>query len=109
MARKHITAVEQSIVNVLLERGYDIERDRALFDQAHDYGEMWSVKDKLLQDIAERGVNIVQPSGVQKKNDSVDCLVRVNAQMLKILAYLKIEPTDVVVTDEEVDETDDGL
>lgn len=106
--RNHIPAVEQSIVNVLIERGFDIAKDRALFDQAHDYGEMWGVKEKLLQDIAERGVTIVQPSGVQKKNDSVDCLVRVNAQMLKILAYLKIEPAEVE-TCEEVDESDDGL
>lgn len=72
--RNHIPAVEQSIVNVLIERGFDIAKGRALFDQAHDYGEMWGVKEKLLQDIAERGVTIVQPSGVQKKNDSVDCL-----------------------------------
>lgn len=52
--RNHIPAVEQSIVNVLIERGFDIAKGRALFDQAHDYGEMWGVKEKLLQDIAEQ-------------------------------------------------------
>lgn len=30
--RNHIPAVEQSIVNVLIERGFDIAKDRALFD-----------------------------------------------------------------------------
>ena len=43
-----------------------------------------------------------------KKNDSVDSLVKTNAQMLKILNYLKVEPSDIVEEQEE-DETDDGL
>ena len=71
--RNHIPAVEQSIVNVLIERGFDIAKDRALFDQAHDYGEMWGVKEKLLQDIAERGVTIVQPSGRKTTASTASC------------------------------------
>ena len=53
-------------------------------------------------------MSIVQPSGVVKKNDSVGEMVRVSAQMLKILQFLKIEPSDVQVEQEE-DESPDGL
>lgn len=106
--RDTTSAVEQCIIDILDDRGYEIDRDKVLYEQAHDYGDLWRVKELLLQDIHERGVSIVQPSGVVKKNDSVGEMVRVNAQMLKILQFLKIEPTDVQI-EPEYDGSSDGL
>ena len=106
--RDNLSQVERNIIDILEDRGYDRERDKVLFEQAHDYGDLWRVKELLLTDVHKRGVSIVQPSGVIKKNDSVGEMVRVSAQMLKILQFLKIEPFDVQVEQEE-DESPDGL
>lgn len=64
-----------------------------------DYMELWNIKNLLIEDIRERGVSVVwnnggNQSGV-KKNDSVNELVRVNAQMLKILSELGIRGADI--------------
>lgn len=64
-----------------------------------DYMELWNIKNLLIADINERGVNVEWnngggQSGV-KKNDSVNELVRVNAQMLKILSELGIRGADI--------------
>ena len=106
------TKVEKALNAILIARGNDPVTDYPLFDLAADYGNLWRVKDMLLQDIAERGVQVRWQNGENsfglKKNDSVDSLVKTNAQMLKILNYLKVEPSDIV-EDQEEDETDDGL
>lgn len=106
------TKVEKALNAILIARGNDPVNDYPLFDLAADYGNLWRVKDMLLQDIAERGVQVRWQNGENsfglKKNDSVDSLVKTNAQMLKILNYLKVEPSDIV-EDQEEDETDDGL
>lgn len=64
-----------------------------------DYMELWNIKNLLIADINERGVNVEWnngggQSGV-KKNDLVNELVRVNAQMLKILSELGIRGADI--------------
>lgn len=64
-----------------------------------DYMELWNIKNLLIADINVRGVNVEWnngggQSGV-KKNDSVNELVRVNAQMLKILSELGIRGADI--------------
>ena len=64
-----------------------------------DYMELWNIKNLLIADINTRGVNVEWnngggQSGV-KKNDSVNELVRVNAQMLKILSELGIRGADI--------------
>lgn len=100
--------VEKAIVAILTDRGYDPQKDLPFFSQARDYGDLWRVKEMLLQDISERGVTIVQTNGAVKKNDSVDAAVRVNAQMLKILAFLKIDP-DEIGGDQEEEFIGDGL
>lgn len=65
-------------------------------DLVDDYLGLWDAKQGLLQDIRERGVTVAVTTnaGVTnlRKNDSVGELVKVNAQMLKLLAALDIEP-----------------
>lgn len=65
-------------------------------DLVDDYLGLWDAKQGLLQDIRERGVavEVTTNAGVTnvRKNDSVGELVKVNAQMLKLLDALNIEP-----------------
>jgi hypothetical protein len=60
-----------------------------------DYMELWISKCLLIDDIARRGVTIKYNNGGgqsgMKKNDSVDLLIRVNGQMLKLLSELGIK------------------
>lgn len=68
-------------------------------DLVEDYMNMWITKQLLIEDIKERGVRVRYDNGGgqsgYKKNDSVDQNIKVNAQMLKLLAELKLSPSDV--------------
>lgn len=73
-------------------------------DLVEDYMSMWDTKNKLIADIQERGVaveNITQAGVNIKKNDSVGDLVRINAQMLKLLSELGIKPAQAEVDGDE--------
>lgn len=77
-------------------------------DLVDDYMNLWKTKNHLQVDIKKRGVQVSYnngggQSGV-KKNDSVEQQLKVNMQMLKILAYLDLKPTRVEgeATDEDM-------
>lgn len=76
-------------------------------DLVDDYMELYDTKKKLIKDIKERGVvSKYQNSETQwgyKKNDSVDQLLKVNQQMLKLLDALGIKPSQ----DGDVDEDEE--
>ena len=93
----------QSKINKLRE---DIKADLVLqfkardfnsitfLDLIDDYMEFWDIKNRLIQDIKTRGVNVKWHNGKQeglKKNDSTGDLVKINNQMLKILDQLNLE------------------
>lgn len=64
-------------------------------DLVEDYMCLWDAKTKLAADIKKRGakVEIVTASAVNiKTNDSISDLLKVNAQMLKILDSLGMKP-----------------
>lgn len=66
-------------------------------DLINDYMSFWITKGALQKDILDRGISCKYNNGGgqtgYKKNDSVAELVKVNAQMLKILAELNLRPT----------------
>ena len=66
-------------------------------DLIADYMELWVTKTLLQEDIQLRGVSVEYNNGGgqtgRKKNESVDQLLKVNAQMLKILSDLGIKTT----------------
>ena len=78
---------------------------RHFYDLIDDYLKMWDIKNKLIKDIEERGVSVFwQNSPTQsgyKKNDSVTDLIKVNAQMLKILQQLNLKVDEAVDGDDE--------
>ena len=105
----------QSKINKLRE---DIKADLVLqfkardlncitfLDLIDDYMEFWDIKNRLIQDIKTRGVNIKWHNGKQeglKKNDSTGDLVKINNQMLKILDQLNLEAPPQTKEDEDDD------
>lgn len=73
-----------------------VSEQKHFLDLINDYMAMWDIKGNLIADIRERGavVPYTSNSGTvnMKKNDSNDQLLKVNAQMLKILSDLGLHP-----------------
>jgi hypothetical protein len=65
-------------------------------DLVNDYMHIWNIAKKLEKDIEKRGVSVeyVSNTGVSnfKKNESIDLLLKTNAQILKLLGQLGIKP-----------------
>lgn len=73
-------------------------------DLVEDYMSLWDVKNRLIQDIQEKGVSIRWTNGKQsgfKRNDSVVDLPKISAQMIKIREYLGLKPSKA---DEDYDD-----
>lgn len=105
MAKKHVVTkpkqrakIKKSLIGQLTDMGANNEHFEDLIE---DYLALFDIKNRLISDIDERGVTVEwQNSSTQKgykKNDSVSELVKVNAQMLKILQQLEITTREVVV------------
>ena len=95
-------AIERELIEQLKEKG----AIRAHYmDLVNDYMSLWDIKNQLIMDIKMRGVYVEwQNSETQygsKKNDSVGELLKVNGQMLKILAELGIRGADIKAAEEE--------
>ena len=75
--------------------------EKYFLDLIDDYMSLWDTKTKLVADIEERGVKVknTSNSGVvnYKKNESIDLLIKTNAQMLKMLNELGIKASKVEV------------
>ncbi len=104
MSRKSKATIRKEIKKDLFDQ---LERNgtfgRFFEDLIEDYMKLWDTKNKLLEDIERRGVSVSYDNGGGqkgvKKNDSVDQVIRVNAQMLKILDNLSIKPSSGDVGD----------
>lgn len=98
------TSLRKEIKRDLLDQ---LERNGTIgkyyLDLVDDYMKLWDTKNLLIADIDERGavVNYVSNNGTinKKKNESVGDLLKVNAQMTKLLDSLGIEPAQVAVDD----------
>lgn len=71
-----------------------------------DYMSMWDIKNKLLRDIKKRGIDIKWDNGGGqkgiKKNDSLNQLYKINAEMLSIRKELGLQPAkNKAVADED--------
>ena len=100
-AKKYLESEEyQKIKTDLLDQ---MERNGTTgeyyLDLVNDYMDMWVTKCMLVDDIQERGATICYDNGGgqkgKKKNDSIDQRIKVNAQMLKLLAEIGIKPSRV--------------
>ena len=106
MARPRKSDIRQDLIDQLERNGVVGQH---YLDLIEDYMALWSVKRALLADIKKRGVAVEYQNGKNqwgtKKNDSVSELVKVSAQMLKILGELGLRGADFeAVTDDGDDE-----
>lgn len=82
--------------DLLLQLKLNDTEEKMFLDLVEDYMSLWNIKNRLIEDIANRGVSVEWHNGKQlgyKKNDSISELVKVNNQMLKILADLNLKPS----------------
>lgn len=88
---KRYRTIRKCLMEQLLRQGND---KKCFEDLIEDYMNMWLAKELLNNDIQERGIRVKYDNGGGqtgwKKNESVDQMMKLNAQMLKLLAELKI-------------------
>lgn len=92
---KKAKKIKEDMTDQLIRAGNDREHYLDLVD---DYMDMYATKQLLVEDIKQRGVRVEYDNGGgqkgYKKNDSVEQRLKVNAQMLKLLAELHLTPSD---------------
>lgn len=95
--------IKKSLLEQLARSGND---DPHFSDMVEDYMKMYVTKELCNRDIEQRGVNVTSIGSkgqtVVHKNDSVDMMLKTNAQMLKLLDALGVKPDAVVEDDEEL-------
>lgn len=73
-------------------------------DLINDYLCLWDIKNKLIEDITERGVSVPYQNGPNqsghKKNDSIGELNKTSGQMLRILNELGLRGCDIKPPDD---------
>ena len=89
----------------LLEQLRLLQADKPVFlSLVDDYMKLWTTKEKLLKDIATRGISFEDYSAsgklMMKQNPSTKEVVAVSSQMLKILEQLHISTTSLIAEDE---------
>lgn len=94
--------IEADLLNQLKQKNVTYAH---YIDLVKDYLSLWEIKNQLKEDIDMRGVAVHWCNGGGqegcKKNDSISELVKVNNQMLKILADLGIRGADIKVVEED--------
>ena len=96
--------IKKDLINQLEKNGV---HGNHYLDMINDYMCLWAIKNKLIEDINERGVSVMYQNGPSqtgyKKNDSISELNKTNGQMLKILNELGLRATST-----PADDKDDG-
>lgn len=86
--------IKADLINQLERNG---NNQPIFLDMVDNYMIMWSTAQLLKADIDKRGVSVEYNNGGGqsglKKNESVELFNKTNAQMLKLLADLKIRPS----------------
>ena len=93
MAKAKKTEIKQDLLDQLERQGI---YGKHYIDLVNDYMALWDIKSKLIKDGKKNPYTEWRNSETsfgRKKNDSIDQAVKVNQQMLKILAFLNIKPS----------------
>ena len=100
------TLRNQIKANLLEELNRNGVFSKFYLDIVEDYMSLWDTKNALISDIEKRGAVVPYTSNTgqtnPKKNESVGELLKVNAQMLKILETLNFKPGLVVDDSDEL-------
>ncbi len=103
MNNKLYSQVKADLLEQLRLKGADTP---TLINLVEDYMKLWKMKELLAEDVAKNGVRLPYDNGGGqrgfKENPSVKLQLNVNAQMLKILAQLKISTDNIALEDDEL-------
>ncbi len=78
--------------------------DKVYTDKVEEYMDFWVRRRELRDDVAERGLTVVDDRGRVTENRSVSLEVQVSRQMLAIFAALGFKPEDLRTSIEDDDE-----
>ncbi|PEN34449.1 hypothetical protein CN543_18465 [Bacillus toyonensis] len=90
----------QKLYDLLMSKLKDkgLENEMQFVDMVNTYMKFFDIKNKLIEDIEERGVSVKGATGSVKKNDSITELIKVITSMSKLLEFLGI---DIEETEED--------
>ena len=83
--RKEYAELRQAMLDSLAARGLDVEMYR---DKVQEYMDFWVRRQELRDDIAKRGLTVMDDRGRLSENRSVSLEIQVSRQMLAIFASL---------------------
>lgn len=96
--------VKEDLDKQLVSKGLT---DEYYMNLVEDYMFLYSQKQAMQKDINERGTIVKSYNSkgipINKKNENCDMILKTNQQMLKILEFLKITPSENVITDGDDD------
>lgn len=102
MRTKKFRTIKADLLDQLERSG---NRKEYYIDLVEDYMNLYITKIMLKEDVFERGVKVRYDNGGgqygYKKNDSIEQMLKVNTQMLKILEALKITPEEDSLDEED--------
>lgn len=83
----------QKLYDLLMSKLKDkgLESEMQFVDMVNTYMKFFDIKNKLIEDIEERGVSVIGVTGSVKKNDSITELIKVITSMSKLLEFLGID------------------
>lgn len=90
-----------ALLKRLKARGLD---DKAYTDKVDEYMDFWERRRELRDDVAKRGLTVVDERGRVMENRSVSLEVQVSRQMLAIFAALGFRPEDLRQAPESEDD-----
>lgn len=93
--------LKAALLRSLKARGLD---DKAYTDKVNEYMDFWERRRELRDDVAKRGLTVVDERGRVMENRSVSLEVQVSRQMLAIFAALGFRPEDLRQAPESEDE-----
>ena len=83
--RREYAELRQAMLENLAARGLDSEMYR---DKVQEYMDFWVRRQELRDDIAKRGLNVMDDRGRLMENRSVSLEIQVSRQMLAIFSTL---------------------
>ena len=83
--RREYEELRQAMLENLAARGLDAEMSR---DKVQEYMDFWVRRQELRDDIAKRGLNVMDDRGRLMENRSVSLEIQVSRQMLAIFSTL---------------------
>lgn len=83
--RREYAELRQAMLENLAARGLDAEMYR---DKVREYMDFWVRRQELRDDIAKRGLTVIDDRGRLSENRSVSLEIQVSRQMLAIFATL---------------------